>query len=80
MAVSYWMTVKWLRQRSKQLLEKDINSSMKSHVAKKNQSVAVDKRFFRNLIALLKILVPKIFCGESLFLALVAASLIARTY
>ncbi|CAF0995574.1 unnamed protein product [Rotaria magnacalcarata] len=80
MALSYWVTVKWLRQRSKQLLEKDINSSMKSHLAKKDQKVAVDKRFFRNLIKLLKILLPKFFCGESLFLVLVAASLVARTY
>ncbi|CAF1060029.1 unnamed protein product [Adineta ricciae] len=80
MAISYWMTIKWLRQRSKQLLEKDVNSSMKSHLAKKDQNVAVDRRFFRKLVTLLKILVPKLFCGESLFLVLVAASLVARTY
>jgi hypothetical protein len=86
-------------------------------LAKKDQSVAVDKRFFqyekspppkkkfsyiilfflhRNLLILIKILIPKVFCGEvkfilnfhlfninifqSLFLVLVAASLIARTY
>jgi hypothetical protein len=84
-------------------------------LAKKDQAVAVDKKFFqyekslkkifqlnsllfsiRNLIALLKIIIPKVFCGEvkfilnfhlfiinifqSLFLVLVAASLIARTY
>ncbi|CAF3487859.1 unnamed protein product [Rotaria sp. Silwood1] len=80
MALSYWVTVKWLHERSKQLLAKDINSSMKSHLAKKDRNVAVDKNFFRKLIILLKILVPKVFCGESLFLVLVAASLVARTY
>ncbi|UJR08475.1 hypothetical protein I4U23_012743 [Adineta vaga] len=80
MAISYWMTVKWLRARSKQLLAKDVNSSMKSHLAKKDQNVAVDKQFFRNLLMLIKILIPKVFCGESLFLALVAVSLVARTY
>ncbi|CAF2958243.1 unnamed protein product [Rotaria sp. Silwood2] len=51
-----------------------------NHLAKKDRNVAVDKKFFRKLILLLKILVPKVFCGESFFLVLVAASLVARTY
>ncbi|CAF1223102.1 unnamed protein product [Rotaria sordida] len=80
MALSYWVTVKWLRERSKQLLAKDINSSIKSHLTKQDQNVAVDKKFFRKLIVLLKILIPRVFCGESLFLVLVAISLVARTY
>jgi len=80
MAMSYWITMKWLRERSKKLAEKNVNSSMKSHLAKRDQNVAVDKKFFRNLIRLLKILVPNPFSSESLFLVLVAMSLIARTY
>ncbi|XP_052274387.1 ATP-binding cassette sub-family D member 3-like isoform X2 [Dreissena polymorpha] len=46
----------------------------------KKERAAVDAVFFRRMVKLLKILVPTWLCPEVWYLALVAASLIARTY
>ncbi|VDM68398.1 unnamed protein product, partial [Strongylus vulgaris] len=50
------------------------------HVQKSKDKVHVDGEFFRKLWRILKILVPRPFCGEVFYLLLVAVALISRTY
>ncbi|CAF0858300.1 unnamed protein product [Didymodactylos carnosus] len=79
MAISYWWTLRWLKARSKKLLAKDVNSAIGARLLKK-EKVAVDRKFLRNILVLLKILVPKLLSGETFYLVLIACALIARTY
>lgn len=46
----------------------------------KNDKGAVDSTFFRQLVRILKILIPHPICKETGYLLLIAVSLIARTY
>ncbi|XP_029385113.1 ATP-binding cassette sub-family D member 3a isoform X2 [Echeneis naucrates] len=41
---------------------------------------AVDKIFFLRIMRILRIMVPRVFCMETAYLALIAAMLVARTY
>ncbi|XP_065176362.1 ATP-binding cassette sub-family D member 3-like [Sycon ciliatum] len=46
----------------------------------RSEKAAVDGVFFKRILRILKILVPRWFCAEAGYLGLVAAALIARTY
>lgn len=47
---------------------------------KRTEKVSVDLKFIKNVLMLLRIAVPKVFCMEMFYLVLVAIGLIARTY
>ena len=48
--------------------------------SKKTDKVSVDLKFLKNVLMLLRIAVPRIFCMEMFYLVLVAIALVARTY
>ncbi|XP_048584347.1 ATP-binding cassette sub-family D member 3 [Nematostella vectensis] len=78
--------VLWRRQlkeherRKRKLDATDLHISLEQDKAIRKDRAAVDAVFFRRLIKILKIIIPGVFCRETGYLALVALSLIARTY
>ena len=56
----------------------DLGIKLSSH--KKTEKVSVDLKFIKNVLKLLRIAVPRVFCMEMFYLVVVAIALIARTY
>ena len=82
MVFMYWSSLKLIKYRNKRLAkqQKTDHSSKVNEKGPKKDKIAVDKKFFKKLAKLIRILIPSYTCPEVGYLLLVAFSLIARTF
>lgn len=80
MVVTYWSTLKLMKARNKKLANKQKNDVSIKIKTDRSDKIAVDGKFFKKLMKLVKIIIPNWYSPEVAYLLLVSLTLIARTF